>query len=242
MQRSVLLLDLDPQGNTTMGSGVDKTTLAASMTEVLLGEQALKSVLINTEAGYDVGPSNSELTAAEIGLLSLSRREQRLLQALVPERSRYDFVIIDCPPALNMLTLNALAAADSILIPMQCEYYALEGVSGLMETIKQIKDSVNPRLSVEGVLRTMYDGRSRLTLEVSDQLAVHFGPLLYNTVIPRNVRLAEAPSHGLPALMYDRMSPGAQAYLALAKEILQAREADFSDQGQAVGQAVEMNT
>jgi chromosome partitioning protein len=221
-RRRVLLLDLDPQGNATMGSGVDKSQLERSACEVLLGECELGAALIVAEqAGYTLLPANQDLTAAEVRLLALPiGREMKLRQSLLPVRESFDVIIIDCPPALNMLTVNALVAADSVLIPMQCEYYALEGLSALVSTIDQIRVAVNPTLAIEGVLRTMFDPRNNLATEVSSQLIKHFGDLVFRTVIPRNVRLAEAPSFGLPALLHDRESRGALAYLALAGEML----------------------
>ena len=219
-KRKILLIDIDPQGNATMGSGVDKNQLNNNLTELLLGEKEFNDVCITSPSGYDLLPSNSDLTAAEVELLSSSQHEKRLYELLKPVVDSYDFILIDCPPSLNVLTLNALVAADSILIPMQCEYYALEGLSGLLNTIKHLSSTVNPRLEVEGILRTMYDGRNRLSVEVSEQLLQHFGEKVYRAVIPRNVRLAEAPSHGMSALHYDKRSHGAIAYLALAGEIL----------------------
>jgi chromosome partitioning protein len=179
---------------------------------------------INTPAGYDLLPSNSDLTAAEVELIQVDKKEARLKIALSQLQHRYDFVLIDCPPSLNMLTVNALACANSVLVPMQCEYYALEGISALLNTVKLIKNNLNPNLVIEGILRTMYDPRSSLTNDVSHQLVNHFGDLVYRTIIPRNVRLAEAPSHGLPALMYDKHSRGAVAYLALASEFIRQQE------------------
>lgn len=224
-KRRVLLVDLDPQGNATMGSGVDKKTLSYSSYDLLLGERDMAAVTVATpHAGYALVPSNADLTAAEVRLMSLPQREQRLRQALEPMLSTYDYILIDCPPSLNMLTVNALVAARSVIIPMQCEYYALEGLSDLLETIEQIRATLNPQLKIEGLLRTMYDPRNNLASEVSEQLTQHFGDALYRTVIPRNVRLAEAPSHGLPVLLYDKTSRGALAYLALAGEMLR-REA-----------------
>jgi chromosome partitioning protein len=220
-KRRVLLVDLDPQGNTTMGSGVDKRNLEHSSYDVLMGEATVAEVVVAVEhSSYSLLPSNSDLTGAEVALLEEIGREMRLRQALRPVRESYDYLIIDCPPALNMLTVNALVAADSVMIPMQCEYYALEGLSALLETIEKIRSLLNPSLRVEGLLRTMYDPRNNLSTQVSQQLVKHFGSKVYSTVIPRNVRLAEAPSHGLPALLYDRNSSGALAYLALAGEIL----------------------
>jgi chromosome partitioning protein len=221
-KRRVLLVDLDPQGNATVGSGIDKESLELSSYHVLLGKAEAKAVIVRAEAAkYDVLPTNGDLTAAEVELMNmLVAREQRLRQALIKVRDDYDFILIDCPPSLNMLTLNAMVAADSVMIPMQCEYYALEGLSALINTIEEIRGSVNPHLEIEGLLRTMYDPRSNLSSDVSGQLIMHFGDKVYRTVIPRNVRLAEAPSFGLPALAHDRTSRGAVAYLALAGEIL----------------------
>lgn len=218
-KRNVLLLDLDPQGNASVGSGLRKIE-SFSAKEVLLNEAAIHDAIHKTPANYDLIPSNNNLTIAEIRLLKLDNREYQLRQSLEVIRSLYDFIIIDCPPALNMLTVNALAASDSILIPMQCEYYAMEGLTALLGTIEQLKRSTNINLELEGLLRTMYDGRNRLAVEVSQQLLAHFGEKVYQTVIPRNVRLAEAPSHGVPVLTYDSRSQGAAAYLALAGEIL----------------------
>jgi len=220
-KRRVLLVDLDPQGNATMGSGVDKRSVERSTYDVLMGEASIGQVAVSVEhSSYSLVPANSDLTGAEVALLEEIGREMRLRQAFKPIRDSYDYVIIDCPPSLNMLTVNALVAADSVMIPMQCEYYALEGLSALLETVEKIRSLLNPGLRVEGLLRTMYDPRNNLSTQVSQQLVKHFGAKVYSTVIPRNVRLAEAPSHGLPALLYDRNSSGALAYLALAGEIL----------------------
>jgi chromosome partitioning protein len=220
-KRRVLLVDLDPQGNATMGSGVDKRNVERSSYEVLMGECSVEQVAVAVEhSSYSLLPGNSDLTGAEVALLEEIGREMRLRQALKVVRDSYDYLIIDCPPSLNMLTVNALVAADSVMIPMQCEYYALEGLSALLETVEKIRSLLNPNLRVEGLLRTMYDPRNNLSTQVSQQLVKHFGTKVYSTVIPRNVRLAEAPSHGLPALLYDRNSSGALAYLALAGEIL----------------------
>jgi chromosome partitioning protein len=220
-KRRVLLVDLDPQGNATMGSGVDKRNVGRSSYEVLMGECSVEQVAVAVEhSSYSLLPANSDLTGAEVALLEEIGREMRLRQALKVVRDSYDYLIIDCPPSLNMLTVNALVAADSVMIPMQCEYYALEGLSALLETVEKIRSLLNPNLRVEGLLRTMYDPRNNLSTQVSQQLVKHFGTKVYSTVIPRNVRLAEAPSHGLPALLYDRNSSGALAYLALAGEIL----------------------
>ncbi len=224
-KRRILLIDLDPQGNATMGSGVNKNNLTHTINDVLLNTATAQQVAIATTGGYDILPANSDLTVAEVRLLKQeSRREYQLRQALESIKSHYDFILIDCPPSLNMLTVNALVTADAVLIPMQCEYYALEGLTALLSTFEQLRRNVNPGLQIEGLLRTMYDGRNRLTLEVSEQLLAHFGEKVYNTVIPRNVRLAEAPSHGLPVLLYDKNSQGAAAYLALAGEILRRQK------------------
>ncbi len=225
-RRRVLLIDLDPQGNTTMGCGVDKSQLTASACEVMLGEADLASSLVTIEeSGFSLLPANQDLTAAEVRLLSLPiARETKLRQALQPVRDSFDVILIDCPPALSMLTVNALVAADSVLIPMQCEYYALEGLSALMSTVEQIRIAANPQLSIEGILRTMFDPRNNLSSEVSNQLIAHFGDAVFRTVIPRNIRLAEAPSFGKPALFHDRESRGALAYLALAGEMIRREE------------------
>jgi len=221
-KRRVLVVDLDPQGNATVGSGIDRESFELSSYHVLTNKATAQQAIVRVaSAGYDMIPTTSDLTAAEVELMNtMVAREQRLRQALQEVRDQYDFIIIDCPPSLNMLTLNALVAADSVMIPMQCEYYALEGLSALINTIEQIRSTVNPKLEIEGLLRTMYDPRNNLSADVSGQLILHFGEKVYRTVIPRNVRLAESPSHGLPALAYDRTSRGAVAYLALAGEIL----------------------
>lgn len=226
-KKRVLLFDLDPQGNATMGSGVDKNGVALTAYDVLVQGVQVENVRIASEtSGFDIVPANADLTAAEVELLNLTAKEYRLRDALVTARNEYDFIIVDCPPSLNMLTLNALAASDGVIIPMQCEYYALEGLSALMETIGQIQQSVNPGLQIEGLLRTMYDPRNSLTNDVSNQLTQHFGDRLYRTVIPRNVRLAEAPSFGMPALYFDKQSRGAVAYLQLAGEVLRRQDAE----------------
>jgi len=219
--RRVLLVDLDPQGNATMGSGVDKRTLGATVYHVLLGTRTVAEVRVRSEKGqYDLVPANRELAGAEIELVEVERRETRLKEALAAVESDYDFILIDCPPALNLLTVNGLTAAQAVMIPMQCEYYALEGLSDLVQTIKKVRAHLNPALEIEGLLRTMFDPRNMLAQQVSAQLLEHFGDKVYRTVIPRNIRLAEAPSHGLPALKFDQTSKGAQAYLALAGEML----------------------
>jgi len=224
-RRKVLLIDLDPQGNATMGSGISKNEVDLSAYDVLVSAATIQEVVQASSAGgYDLIPSNADLTAAEVELLQIENREQCLKKALDPVRNNYDFILIDCPPALNMLTINALTAANSVLIPMQCEYYALEGLSALLNTIKRITGALNPDLCIEGLLRTMYDPRNSLTRDVSDQLLEHFGDKVYRTLIPRNVRLAEAPSYGMPVLKYDDKSSGAKAYLTLAGEILRRQD------------------
>ena len=220
-KRKVLLIDLDPQGNATMGVGVDKHELDKTFCDVLLTDMDARSCVINVEnVGIDLLPSNADLTAAEVELMRATGAENRMKDAIESIKHDYDYVLIDCPPALNMLTLNALVASDAVIIPMQCEYYALEGLSQLMDTINDVRSSVNPNLQIEGLLRTMYDPRNTLAKDVSEQLIEHFGDKVYRTVVPRNVRLAEAPSHGLPALLYEKTSSGALAYLALAGEML----------------------
>lgn len=223
--RRILLVDLDPQGNATGGSGVDKNEITPTVKEVLLGEKSAEESIVKTEWGYDLLPGNGNLTVAEVRLLAMEDREHAFKKALAPLQDRYDFILIDCPPSLNMLTLNALVAANSLLIPIQCEYYALEGLTSLLSNVEKIRQTANPDLELEGVLRTMYDGRNRLTNDVSEQLQQHFGEKLYRTVIPRNVRLAEAPSFGTPITSYDKASQGAIAYLALADEMLRRQRA-----------------
>lgn len=224
-RHKVLLIDLDPQGNTTMGCGVDKKHLPVSVYDVLSGQAKVREAVIAlAEIGLDLLPGNSDLTAAQVELLERKNRERVLAEALAISRCEYDFIIIDCPPSLNILTLNALVAADSVLIPMQCEYYALEGLSDLMDTLRNVQATVNPDLLIEGLLRTMHDTRSRLAIEVSRQLIEHFSDQVFRTVIPRNIRLAEAPSHGLPVMKYDKSSKGAIAYLALAGEIVRRNQ------------------
>ncbi|BBP02493.1 ParA family protein [Sulfuriferula nivalis] len=217
----VLLVDLDPQGNATMGCGINKRELKHSVYHVLLGLVGADAVLKYSPTGkFDVLPANRDLAGAEVELVDVDGRETRLKEALAGIGQGYDYVLIDCPPALNMLAVNALTAADAVIIPMQCEYYALEGVSDLVNTIKKIRANLNPHLEVEGLLRTMFDPRSTLAQQVSTQLKNHFTNKVYETVIPRNVRLAEAPSYGQPVLVYDAASKGAQAYIALAQEML----------------------
>ncbi len=224
-KQRVLLVDLDPQGNATMGSGVDKRALTATVYQVLLGEKTLADVRVRSasgekEGGYDVVPANRDLAGAEVEMVDMAHRETRLKDAIAAHADEYDFVLIDCPPALNLLTVNGLTAADAVMIPMQCEYYALEGLSDLVQTVKKVRLHLNPHLEIEGLLRTMYDPRNMLAQQVSQQLLDHFGDKVYRTVIPRNIRLAEAPSHGLPVMHFDRASKGAQAYIALAGEML----------------------
>jgi chromosome partitioning protein len=224
-KRRVLLIDLDPQGNATMGSGIDKNAVELTSCDVLLCEAEIQDVIQkNTVVGFDILPGNADLTAAEVGLMNADQREQRLRQALEQVSDQYDYIIIDCPPSLNMLTINALVAAQGVMIPMQCEYYALEGLTALMGTIEQIKSSINVGLEIEGLLRTMFDPRNNLANQVSAQLILHFGDKVYRTMIPRNIRLAEAPSHGLPILNYDKTSRGALSYLALAGELIRREE------------------
>lgn len=225
-RRRTLLIDLDPQGNATMGVGIDKAQLQRGTCEVLLGEADVESALVPLEAaGFTMLPTNQDLVAAEVRLLTTTvGRETKLQNALRPVRDQFDVIIIDCPPSLNMLTVNALVAADSVLIPMQCEYYALEGLSALLSTIDQIRAAVNPGLELEGILRTMFDPRNNLANEVGAQLIMHFGDKVFRTIIPRNVRLAEAPSFGKPVLLHDKESRGALAYLALAGEMIRREE------------------
>lgn len=220
-KRKVLLVDMDPQGHATLGSGVDKKQLDASVYDLLMGEAGIEAVRLTTEAGgYDLLPANVDLAGAEVGLINEPRRERRLAEVLESVKKDYDFVLIDCPPSLNLLTINALTAARGVLVPVQCEYYALEGLTSLLDTLKRVAGSVNPGLEITGILRTMYDPRNSLTQDVSNQLIQYFERQVLGTVIPRNIRLAEAPSHGVPVLSYDPKSKGSLAYLALAGEIL----------------------
>ena len=225
-KRKVLLIDSDPQGNATMGCGVEKAAVEKGSCELLLGDCTIDEAIVPVVNGsFHLVPSNQDLTSAEVRLLAMdSGRELRLREALASVRDNYDLIFIDCPPALNMLTLNALVAADSVIVPMQCEYYALEGLTALSGTIEQVRDAVNPGLHIEGILRTMYDPRSNLSSEVSAQLLQHFGDTVFRTVIPRNVRLAEAPSFGKPVMLHDKDSRGALAYLALAGEMIRREE------------------
>lgn len=226
-KKRVLLVDLDPQGNATMGSGINKNEIEENTYDVLTERADIKNCIVYSESGkYDVLPANGDLTAAEVELLALENKERRLQMALAQVKNDYDYILIDSPPSLNMLTLNALTASNGVIIAMQCEYYALEGLSALVGTINQIQRVLNPELKIEGLLRTMYDPRNSLTNDVSVQLTQHFGERLYRTCIPRNVRLAEAPSFGMPVLAFDRQSKGALAYLALAGEIIRRNEID----------------
>jgi chromosome partitioning protein len=221
-QQRVLLIDLDPQGNSTMGSGIDKSTLAHNLYQVLIGEATIQEAVVASESGgYDVLPANRELSGAEIDLVGMDNRELQLKQALSKVELQYDFVLIDCPPTLSLLTLNGLAAAHGVIIPMQCEYFALEGLSDLVNTIKRVHRNINPELSLIGLLRVMFDPRVTLQQQVSAQLEAHFGDKVFKTIVPRNVRLAEAPSHGLPGVVYDPTSRGAQAYLAFGAEVIE---------------------
>ncbi len=229
LQKRVLLIDMDPQGNATMGCGIDKFSIEQTVSDVLLGDCRAVDAVLRVEAngshdGWAVLPANSELTAAEVELLSVDQREQQLKQALQSLPGDYDYILLDCPPSLNILTLNAFVAATSVLVPVQCEYYALEGLSALLRTIEDVQEAVNPQLVIEGLLRTMFDTRNRLGNDVSDQLLQHFGDEVFRTVIPRNVRLAEAPSHGMSVVSYDRSSRGALAYLALAGELVRRNQ------------------
>ena len=219
--KRVLLVDLDPQGNATTGSGIDKSDIQYGVYSVLTGDADIADARIRSEAGgYDVLAANRNLAGAEIELVQEIAREMRLKNALATVQDDYDFVLIDCPPTLTLLTLNGLVAAEGVLVPMVCEYYALEGISDLIATVRKIRQAVNPDLDITGIVRTMYDSRSRLVAEVSEQLRSHFGDLLFETVIPRNIRLAEAPSHGMPVMAYDAQAKGTKAYLALADELM----------------------
>ena len=215
----VLLIDLDPQGNATTGCGIFKKEALPSVYQILLGAATLEQATIKTEFGFDVIPANRELAGAEVELIDVGQRERRLKEAL--DGQAYDFVLIDCPPALNLLTVNALAAAQAVMIPMQCEYYALEGLTDLVTTLRKVRASLNPALEIEGLLRTMYNSQSTLNQQVSAELESHFSGKVYRTVIPRNVRLAEAPSYGKPVIAFDKTSKGALSYLALAEEMLE---------------------
>ncbi|OGT60180.1 MAG: hypothetical protein A3E85_04300 [Gammaproteobacteria bacterium RIFCSPHIGHO2_12_FULL_45_12] len=224
MKRKILLIDLDPQGNATVGSGISPSKIKSDLNQVLCNEASVTEAVLQTPGGYDLLATTQELIVAEMQLLQRPDREQQLKTVLAPVLTHYDYILIDCPPSLSILTVNALVAAHSVLIPIQCEYFALEGLSGLLNTVEEIRNTINPSLHIEGLLRTMYDGRNRLALDVSAQLLAHFPDRLYRTVIPRNVRLAEAPSHGVPILQYDEKSQGSLAYLTLAGEMLRRAE------------------
>lgn len=221
IKQRVLLIDLDPQGNATMGAGIDKAKLTASVYEVLLGTSTVAQACVRSEVGgFDVLPANRELAGAEVEMVDLERREKRLREALVAVEDTYDFILIDCPPALSMLTLNGLCAAHGVVIPMQCEYYALEGLSDLVNTIKKVHAKLNPGLVTIGLLRVMFDPRMTLSQQVSAQLEQHFGDKVFKSIIPRNIRLAEAPSYGIPGICFDPQSKGAQAYIAFGTELI----------------------
>jgi len=240
MRRKVLLVDLDPQANATVGCGVERERINHSAYSVLLGEATVSEASIHTDCGVDVLPSEPSLAGIQVELTSETDRDVRLRAALLETR-QYDFVLIDCPPSLNVLTINALVAADGVLIPVQCEYYALEGLSGLLETITRVRQRSNPSLAIEGLLRTMFDGRNSLSNEVSEQLQRHFGDKVFRTVVPRNVRLAEAPSYGKPVIDYDQHCIGAKAYLALAGELVGSHPKPLSNDD-ATGLAAEDNS
>ena len=232
----VLMIDLDPQGNATTGCGVVKRAALPTVYQILIGRSTLAQARIRTEFGFDILPANRELAGAEVELIEIEGREHRLREALVPVLDDYDFILMDCPPALNMLTVNGLVAAQAVMIPMQCEYYALEGLTDLVATLKRVRANLNSKLEIEGLLRTLFDSRSTLTQQVSGELVEHFGAKVYRTIIPRNVRLAEAPSYGKPVIAFDRGSKGAQAYQALAQEMLERRDGVTSA---AAGQGAE---
>jgi chromosome partitioning protein len=236
LEKRVLLIDLDPQGNATMGSGIDKRHLEKTVYHILLGQADANEARVRAErAGYDILPANRDLAGAEVELVDESAREYRLKRALEAVAGDYDYILIDCPPALNMLTVNALVAAQSVMIPMQCEYYALEGLSDLVNTVKKVKAKLNPGIEIAGLLRAMFDPRNSLAQQVSEQLKRHFGAKVYDTLIPRNVRVAEAPSHGLSVLAYDKSSKGAVAYMNLAREMVQREEG--TEKGKQHGEA-----
>lgn len=221
LKKDVLLIDLDPQGNATMGSGVDKNAARSNLYDVLLGEVAIDQARVRSETGrYDVLPANRELSGAEIDLVQMESREARLKLAIDAVRYEYDFILIDCPPTLSLLTLNGLASATGVIIPMQCEYFALEGLSDLVNTIKRVYSNINADLQLIGLLRVMFDPRVTLQQQVSAQIEAHFGDKVFKTVVPRNVRLAEAPSHGMPGVVYDKNSRGAKAYLEFGNELV----------------------
>ncbi len=221
LNKRVLLIDLDPQGNATMGSGIDKNKLKANLYQVLIGEADIAETAVRSESGgYDVLPSNRELSGAEIDLIQMDQREQQLKQAITLVLDQYDFILIDCPPTLSLLTLNGLASAHGVIIPMQCEYFALEGLSDLVNTIKRVHNNINPDLQLIGLLRVMFDTRVTLQQQVSDQIESHFGDRVFKAIVPRNVRLAEAPSHGMPGTVYDKNSRGAKAYIEFGNELV----------------------
>ncbi|HUH86619.1 MAG TPA: AAA family ATPase [Pusillimonas sp.] len=221
LNKKVLLIDLDPQGNATMGSGINKNELQSNLYQVLIGETDISSTRVRSESGgYDVLPSNRELSGAEIDLIQMDEREMQLKRAIAAVRDDYDFILIDCPPTLSLLTLNGLASADGVIIPMQCEYFALEGLSDLVNTIKRVHNNINPELRVIGLLRVMFDARVTLQQQVSAQIESHFGDRVFKTIVPRNVRLAEAPSHGMPGIVYDKASRGAKAYIEFGEELI----------------------
>lgn len=236
LKKKVLLIDLDPQGNATMGSGVDKNAVESNLYEVLLGEVSINDAKVRSETGnYDVLPANRELSGAEIDLVQMGSREARLKLAIDAVRDDYDYILIDCPPTLSLLTLNGLASASGVIIPMQCEYFALEGLSDLVNTVKRVYSNINPDLELIGLLRVMFDTRVTLQQQVSAQVEAHFGDRVFKTVVPRNVRLAEAPSHGIPGVIYDKSSRGAQAYLAFGKELVQRMRKEALKQGARAG-------
>ena len=221
-KQRVLVVDLDPQGNASMGSGIDKMDLQQSVYHVLIGMSDVLTARVKSETGgYDVLPANRELAGAEVELVEFDEREERLKNALAPVLNEYDFILIDCPPALSLLSLNCLCSATGVIVPMQCEYFALEGLSDLVNTIKQVHANLNPNLTIIGLLRVMFDPRTTLQQQVSDQLMAHFGDKVFNTIIPRNVRLAEAPSYGMPGVTFDKASRGAQAYMQFGAEMIQ---------------------
>ena len=221
--KKVLLVDFDPQGNATSGYGIDREQLDTTIYDVVIGAQAIADVLQSTEYGVDLVPANINLAGAEVELVSAAQREQRLQQALAPIQDAYDYILIDCPPSVGLLTLNALTAAQTIMIPVQCEFYALEGVSRMIKTMELVKEELNPAIAIEGILLTMYDSRTRLSEQVVGEVRNYFGEAVYQTMIPRTVRLSEAPSYGQPVIAYDPRSRGAMVYRELAKEVI-ARE------------------
>ena len=236
LKKEVLLIDLDPQGNATMGSGIDKNAVDSNLYEVLLGERTIAEAKLRSETGnYDVLPANRELSGAEIDLVQMEGREGRLKQAIDGVRGDYDFILIDCPPTLSLLTLNGLASASGVIIPMQCEYFALEGLSDLVNTVKRVYTNINPDLQLIGLLRVMFDTRVTLQQQVSAQVEAHFGDRVFKTVVPRNVRLAEAPSHGMPGVVYDKSSRGAKAYMEFGKELVQRMRREDLKQASRAG-------